>query len=164
MCLLSGLWLLALVLFNSLAVEARYVGGEPPNQCAACGCVVCNASKQSSPSGSAPSYTEGNLGDCYSGGELPNSDWSGLDITIFRTAQAGIKTRFTTGADLLLILTTTHTQNQLKGVMHRAINSYRLLIIDEIGYLPMNREQANLCFQVRPATKKASEAGVQRLN
>jgi DNA replication protein DnaC len=36
----------------------------------------------------------------------------------------------------------------VKGVMHRAINSYRLLIIDEIGYLPMNREQANLFFQV----------------
>ena len=32
--------------------------------------------------------------------------------------------------------------------MHRAINSYRWLIIDEIGYLPMNREQANLFFQV----------------
>jgi DNA replication protein DnaC len=26
--------------------------------------------------------------------------------------------------------------------------AYRLLIIDEIGYLPMNREQANLFFQV----------------
>ena len=32
--------------------------------------------------------------------------------------------------------------------MHRAIKAYRLLIIDEIGYLPMNREQANLFFQV----------------
>ena len=29
MRLLSGLWLLALVLFNPLAVEAHYVGGEP---------------------------------------------------------------------------------------------------------------------------------------
>ena len=66
----------------------------------------------------------------------------------YRAAQAGIKTRFTTAADLLLTLTTAHTQNQLKSVMHRAINSYRLLIIDEIGYLPMNREQANLFFQV----------------
>ena len=66
----------------------------------------------------------------------------------YRAAQAGIKTRFTTAADLLLTLTTAHTQNQLKGVMHRAINSYRLLIINEIGYLPMNREQANLFFQV----------------
>jgi len=66
----------------------------------------------------------------------------------YRAAQTGIKTRFTTAADLLLALTTAHAQNQLKSVMHRAINSYRLLIIDEIGYLPMNREQANLFFQV----------------
>ena len=32
--------------------------------------------------------------------------------------------------------------------MHRAVNAYKLLIIDEIGYLPMSREQANLFFQV----------------
>jgi hypothetical protein len=32
--------------------------------------------------------------------------------------------------------------------MHRAINAYRLLIVDEIGYLPMSREQANLFFQI----------------
>ena len=32
--------------------------------------------------------------------------------------------------------------------MHRAINVYKLLIIDEIGYLPLAREQANLFFQV----------------
>ncbi len=66
----------------------------------------------------------------------------------YRAAQAGIKTRFTTAADLLLTLTVAHAQNQLKTVMHRAISAYRLLIIDEIGYLPMNREQANLFFQV----------------
>ena len=29
-----------------------------------------------------------------------------------------------------------------------AVLAYRLLIIDEIGYLPMSREQANLFFQV----------------
>jgi DNA replication protein DnaC len=66
----------------------------------------------------------------------------------YRATQAGIKTRFTTAADLLLTLSVAHAQNQLKTVMQRAINSYRLLIIDEIGYLPMNREQANLFFQV----------------
>src|SRR5260364_410489 len=60
----------------------------------------------------------------------------------YRAAQAGMKTRFTTAADLLLTLSVAHAQNQLKTVMHRAINAYRLLIIDEIGYLPMNREQA----------------------
>ncbi|MGR2928934.1 ATP-binding protein, partial [Acidithiobacillus ferriphilus] len=48
----------------------------------------------------------------------------------------------------LLTLSVAHAQNQLKTVMHRAISAYRLLIIDEIGYLPMSREQANLFFQV----------------
>jgi DNA replication protein DnaC len=66
----------------------------------------------------------------------------------YRAAQAGIKTRFTTAADLLLALVAAHTQNRLKAVMHRAINAYKLLIVDEVGYLPMNREQANLFFQV----------------
>ena len=39
-------------------------------------------------------------------------------------------------------------QGRYRQVMHRAVNAYRLLIIDEIGYLPMSREQANLFFQV----------------
>jgi DNA replication protein DnaC len=62
--------------------------------------------------------------------------------------QAGIRTRFITAADLLLILTTAHRQNQLADALRRFVNPYRLLIIDEIGYLPMSREQANLFFQV----------------
>jgi DNA replication protein DnaC len=66
----------------------------------------------------------------------------------YKATQAGIKTRFITASDMLLTLTTAHAQNSLKTVMHRAIKTYRLLIIDEIGYLPMNREQANLFFQV----------------
>ena len=66
----------------------------------------------------------------------------------YRAAQAGIKTRFTTAADLMVMLTTAYLQNTLKASMHRAIKAYRLLIIDEVGYLPMNREQANLFFQV----------------
>jgi DNA replication protein DnaC len=47
----------------------------------------------------------------------------------------------------------------------RGINSYRLLIIDEIGYLPMNREQANLFFQViaaRYATGSAAASCAHR--
>lgn len=35
----------------------------------------------------------------------------------------------------------------LREIVKRAIKNYRLLIIDEIGYLPMNREPANLFFQ-----------------
>ena len=39
-------------------------------------------------------------------------------------------------------------QGKLKEAMHRAVNVYKLLIVDEIGYLPLGREQANLFFQV----------------
>ena len=39
-------------------------------------------------------------------------------------------------------------QGRYREVMHRAVNVYKLLILDEIGYLPMSREQANLFFQV----------------
>lgn len=74
----------------------------------------------------------------------------------YKATQAGIKTRFITAADLLLTLTTAHRQNQLKEVMQRAIKAYRLLIIDEIGYLPMNRDQANLFFQVIAALYEKS--------
>lgn len=66
----------------------------------------------------------------------------------YLATQAGISTRFTTAADLLLTLTAAYAQNRLKQVMSRAIHRYRLLIIDEVGYLPMNRDQANLLFQV----------------
>jgi DNA replication protein DnaC len=66
----------------------------------------------------------------------------------YRAAQAGIKVRFTTAADLLMTLSVAHAQNQLKSALHRAVTTYRLLVIDEIGYLPMTREQANLFFQV----------------
>src|SRR5258706_14051952 len=66
----------------------------------------------------------------------------------YAATQAGIKVRFITAADLLMILTTAHRQNQLAEALKRFINPYRLLIIDEIGYLPMSREQANLFFQV----------------
>jgi DNA replication protein DnaC len=66
----------------------------------------------------------------------------------YAATQAGIKTRFITAADLLLTMTTALRQNQLTQALKRGILAYRLLIIDEIGYLPMSREQANLFFQV----------------
>jgi DNA replication protein DnaC len=66
----------------------------------------------------------------------------------YAATQAGIKTRFITAADLLLTMTTALRQNQLAQALKRGILAYRLLIIDEIGYLPMSREQANLFFQV----------------
>jgi DNA replication protein DnaC len=40
----------------------------------------------------------------------------------------------------VLLLETAQRQCWLKEVLHRAVNTYRLLVIDEIGYLPMDRE------------------------
>jgi DNA replication protein DnaC len=46
------------------------------------------------------------------------------------------------------LLEAAQRQGRYREVMHRAVNAYKLLILDEIGYLPMSREQANLFFQV----------------
>ena len=48
----------------------------------------------------------------------------------------------------VLMLEAAQRQGRYRQVMHRAVNAYKLLIIDEIGYLPMSREQANQFFQV----------------
>lgn len=66
----------------------------------------------------------------------------------YRATQAGIKTRFITAADLMLQLGTAQRQGRLKEYFNRAILGPRLLIVDEIGYLPFGREEANLFFQV----------------
>jgi DNA replication protein DnaC len=62
--------------------------------------------------------------------------------------QAGIKTRFISAADLMLALSTAARQGTVAEVLKRGVLAYRVLLIDEIGYLPMSREQANLFFQV----------------
>ena len=48
----------------------------------------------------------------------------------------------------MLMFEAAQRQGRYREVMHRAVNAYRLLVIDEIGYLPMSREQANLFFQM----------------
>jgi DNA replication protein DnaC len=66
----------------------------------------------------------------------------------YLATQNGHKARFTTAADLVMTLETAQRQGRWKEAMHRAISVYKLLIIDEIGDLPLAREQANLFFQV----------------
>lgn len=58
------------------------------------------------------------------------------------------KTRFISAADLMLQLSTAHNQGKLKSYLQRVVLSPKLLIIDEIGYLPFGREEANLFFNV----------------
>jgi DNA replication protein DnaC len=66
----------------------------------------------------------------------------------YAVTQAGYKVRFVSAADLLLYLETAKKQDKLKDYMRRITTHYKLLIIDELGYLPVDKEQANLLFQV----------------
>lgn len=66
----------------------------------------------------------------------------------YRAVMARIKTRFITAADLMLQLAAAHRKDQLTSYINRAILGPRLLVIDELGYLPFGREEANLLFQV----------------
>jgi len=65
----------------------------------------------------------------------------------YLATQRGWKVRFMTAAELILMLETAQRQGRLKEVLHRSIAMPRLLIVDEIGYLPFGRDQANLFFQ-----------------
>ncbi|HBN0574748.1 TPA: AAA family ATPase [Escherichia coli] len=57
----------------------------------------------------------------------------------YEAVRAGIKVRFTTAADLLLQLSTAQRQGRYKTTLHRGVMAPRLLIIDEIGYLPFGQ-------------------------
>ncbi|RZJ83356.1 MAG: AAA family ATPase [Massilia sp.] len=66
----------------------------------------------------------------------------------YRALNAGQKVRFVTAADLMLQLATAKAQGRLKEYFNRAVIGPKLLIVDEIGYLPFGREEANLFFNV----------------
>lgn len=66
----------------------------------------------------------------------------------YKAAQAGIKIRFTSASDLILQLSTAQRQDKYKSTMQRSVQAPRLLIIDEIGYLPFNAHESKLLFEV----------------
>lgn len=66
----------------------------------------------------------------------------------YAATQAGLKVRFLSAADLMLQLETAQRQGTYRQVMRRGVLGPSLLIIDEVGYLPMSKEQAHLFFQV----------------
>lgn len=74
---------------------------------------------------------------------------SHLSIALgYLAVQQRLKTKFISAADLLLHLETAVRQDRYTHYMKHQIQAPILLIIDEIGYLPMNKQQANLFFQV----------------
>lgn len=66
----------------------------------------------------------------------------------YKAIQSRRKARFITAADLMLQLSSAKRQDKLKHFMQRVIMGPQLLVIDEIGYLPFGREEANLFFNV----------------
>ena len=59
----------------------------------------------------------------------------------------GYRTAFTTAAGLIAVLTRAHTEGRLEDKLKLLVQP-KLLIIDEIGYLPLDRLAANLFFQL----------------
>lgn len=66
----------------------------------------------------------------------------------YQAIMRGIKVRFMTAADLMLQLAAAKKQERLEAYFHRTIMAPKLLIIDEIGYLPFGKTEANLFFNV----------------
>lgn len=65
----------------------------------------------------------------------------------YAATQAGIKTLFTTAAQMLNHLAAAEADNSLLKKLHY-YNSFDLLVCDEIGYLPLGAAGSNLFFQV----------------
>lgn len=59
----------------------------------------------------------------------------------------GYRTQFATAAGLVTTLTRAHHENRLEEKLKQLVQP-RLLIVDEIGYLPIERLGANLFFQL----------------
>lgn len=66
----------------------------------------------------------------------------------YAATHAGIKTKFITAADLMLQLEAARRQERYDAVLRHNILGPRLLIIDEIGYLPLSGDQASHFFQI----------------
>ena len=65
----------------------------------------------------------------------------------YQASLQGIKTRFTTAINLINLLSASLADNSFLKAM-KSFTSPRALIIDELGYLPVDKQGAELLFQV----------------
>lgn len=65
-----------------------------------------------------------------------------------RAVMAGHKVRFISAADMMLQLGAAKAQGRLKEYFNRAVLGPKLLVVDEIGYLPFGRDEATLFFNL----------------
>ncbi len=66
----------------------------------------------------------------------------------YKCVQTSMKVRFISASDLVLQLASAHKQDKYKAVMQRSVMAPKVLIIDEIGYLPFTAEESKLLFDV----------------
>ena len=65
----------------------------------------------------------------------------------YAACQREIKTLFTTAADMINCLVAAHADHSLEKALKKYCHP-RLLVLDELGYLPMDKEGRDLFFQV----------------
>ncbi len=79
-----------------------------------------------------------------------------LSISLgYKAVEQGYKVSFVTMDNLMHVLKTQEISRKSKGKMNRILSS-SLVIIDELGYLPITREEANLFFQLISALHEQS--------
>ena len=66
----------------------------------------------------------------------------------YATVQKRIKARFITASDLIIQMSHAKKEKRYDAFIRQAILAPALLVIDEIGYFPMNKEDAHHFFQV----------------
>jgi DNA replication protein DnaC len=64
-----------------------------------------------------------------------------------KAAQAGYSVLFDTASNWIARLTAAHHSGQLEAELKK-IRRYKLIIIDEVGYIPFDQDAANLFFQL----------------
>jgi len=78
----------------------------------------------------------------------PGLGKSHLSISLgYRAIEMGYKVSFVTMDKLMHVLKTQEISRKIKGKINKILSS-SLVIIDEVGYLPITREEANLFFQI----------------
>jgi len=75
----------------------------------------------------------------------------------YAATQIGIKVKFISAADLMLQLETRPAPATVRFRLRHNVLGPRLLIIDEIGYLPLSADQASHFFQI--VAKRYEKAG-----
>ena len=65
----------------------------------------------------------------------------------YKAVEAGYKVSFVSMDNLMHALKTQEISRKSKGKINRVLSS-NLVIIDELGYLPITRDEANLFFQL----------------